>query len=306
MVHMQEIEKGSEMTDEPVVIEKTPEERLREATEYVERAKVEQKLPTSHQCIDGRTKKENLINSENQKEVSLRPGGAAGLSMIMLKLGYTVDLAYESVFAFLQSRDIPVRYGWHTDHHSSDHNQADRVINTTATHQGICLEGDHNEQFVLLIQGNPGWSVLPLLDDGGSAFVYDQAVDEVLLDEFAQWFNREYTSEQPLEFDGLKKARDEQDMMTLRLLAAGKEIYTVNFDSDGESSVALAGVVARLTEAEQALVDQRKNTEGTTGCGHFERGTRFPEWYNQSGGNLTRETMKELYRRIQTETGESV
>ena len=294
---MQQTEKGLPMTDKQVIIEKTPEEKLRAATEYVERAKVEQKLPTGHQCIDGRTKKEDLVNSENQKEISLRPGGAAGLSMIMLKLGYSVDMAYESVFAFLQSKDINMRYGWHTDHHSSDHNQADRVINQTATHQSICLEGDHNEQFVLLVQGNPGWSVLPLLDDSGSAFVYDQAVDEVLLEKFAQWFNREYTNEQPLEFDQLKSARNEQDMMTLRLLAAGQEIYTVNFDSDGESTVVFAGVVAGLTEEEQAVVDQRKNTQGTTGCGHFERGAKFPEWYG-----VSRESMQQLYQRIQKET----
>lgn len=267
------------------------------AEQHVEDGRVSQVKTVEQQCIDGRTLQTDLVNNEGSKEVILRPGGAAGWSLILLAMGYSEDTSYKAVLAFLQSKGIDMRYGWHTDAHSMHDNTEDNVAKQTKTHRGICLQGDHNEQFILRVMNDRGWSVLPLLQDNRSAFVYDVAADTTLLEKFVTWFNVNYPNERPLDLNTVIETRSAQDMMTLRLLAAGKEIYDVVFDSEGNPTVTFAGKVGTLNEEEQRVVTDRKSEKGTTGCGHFERAVRFFEWYG-----VDQEKARALYRRIQQET----
>lgn len=296
---MHEIEKGLKMVDTQV-IEKTPEEKLRIATEYVERAKVEQVDPIEQQCIDGRTESTDLVNADSKKEVMLRPAGAAGWSLILLALGFTPETAYQSVFDFLQTKNM--RYGWHTDDHSKHGNPGDEVVGTSTTHRSISLSGNHGESFVL-VNKSMDWSILPMVGND-SAFVYDQVLDENLLAEFVEWFNRSsYVGEQPLNFDTVKQVRDQQDTATLRLLAFDKDVFEVDFDETGKPFLKLASTIEPYPEADLSEI-RSSNLLGITGCGHLQRAINHAKAYNVTKNEIivTQEKIIALYRLIQQES----
>lgn len=297
---MHDQEKGIYMSEPNKIVEKTQEERLHEATQYVERAKVEQVDSVEQQCIDGRTESSDLLSADDKKEVMLRPAGAAGWSLILLALGYTPDLAYRSVFDFLQTKNM--RYGWHTDDHSQHGNPEDEVVGTSTTHRSISLSGNHGESFVL-VNKSIDWSILPMVGTD-SAFVYDQVLDEKLLAEFVEWFNHSsHVGEQPLDFDTVKQVRNQQDTATLRLLAFDKDVFEVDFDETGKPFLKLASTIEPYTEEEVSEI-RSNNLLGITGCGHLQRAINYAKAYNVTKDEIivTQEKIITLYRLIQQES----
>lgn len=274
--------------------ENSREEKLRKAIEFVEKAKIQQIEPIEEQCIDGRTDSLDLLNNLQQKEVLLRPAGAAGISLLLLAAGYSPEVAYRSVFTFLQM-EKHMRYGWHTDDHSKHDNVADSVVGTGTTHRSISLKGEHGEQFVL-INKSQGWSILPGID-GLSAFVYDKVSDEALLAEFVEWFNHSgFVGEQPLNLSVLKQIRDQQDTATLRLLAFNKDVFSVDFDDEGSPQVQYEYTVQAYTKEEISEI-QSNRLVGITGCGHLQGAINYSKAYG-----VTQDKVIALYRLIQQES----
>ncbi len=285
------------MAEPKIIVETTPEEKLQEATEYVERAKVEQVDPVEQQCIDGRTESTDLVNADSKKEVMLRPAGAAGWSLILLALGFTPEIAYQTVFDFLQTKKM--RYGWHTDDHSKHDNHEASVMGSSATHRSISLKGNHNESFVL-INNSKQWGILPSIE-GVSAFVYDQGLDEELLTEFVEWFNvSKYAMVRELNLVDVLTVRKMHDTATLRLLAFNKDVYYVDFDEAGTPTLSLQFQVEQYTNDELAIIASEKQ-QGVTGCGHLQRAINFSTAYD-----VHQDDVIELYKIIQTETSASI
>jgi len=294
---MHDQEKGIYMSEPNKIVEKTQEERLHEATQYVERAKVEQVDSVEQQCIDGRTESSDLLSADDKKEVMLRPAGAAGWSLILLALGYTPDLAYRSVFDFLQTKNM--RYGWHTDDYSQHDNHDDSVVGSSTSHRSISLKGKHKESFVL-INTSKQWGILPSVE-GVSAFVYDQGLDDELLAEFVKWFNSsKYAEAQELNLDAVINVRNMQDTATLRLLAFDKDVYSVDFDEVGTPTLSLQFKVEQHSQDELTKITSEKQ-QGVTGCGHLQRAINYCKAYGVNQNDVTT-----LYQLIQAETAASI
>lgn len=269
------------------------------ANEHVEKGKVVQVSPIGQQCIDGRTEQTDIINTNQQKDIVLRPGGAAGWSLILISLGYSVEVAYEAVAEYLHS--IGMRYEWHTDNHSFGSGE-DTVKGASNTHRGIVLDGQHNEEFILkIVKGNQQHSILPRIE-ASSAFVYDHQQDTQMLTTFVEWFNgqKEYSQGKQLDIDLVLARRDKHDLATLRLLAAGKRIFEVKFEEDGKYTLSDAGEVKAYSDLDKQTGQSPKETQ-LTGCGHLQRAVSYLGLYAVDQAKVV-----ELYRLVQTKTKESM
>ncbi|MCA9373438.1 hypothetical protein KC921_05090, partial [Candidatus Woesebacteria bacterium] len=92
--------------------------------------------------------------------------------------------------------------------------------------------------------------------------------------------------------------RDQHDTATLKLLAMGKPVFTVEFDEGGAATVASAGRVEDWTAEEKQFIEQNEiEPVSTTGCGHLLKMMNFPRLYS-----LTRDAVVKLYRYIQEQT----
>lgn len=100
------------------------------------------------------------------------------------------------------------------------------------------LEGEHKEKAVLMVHGMD-WSVNSLDKDTDEMyFVVDK-------DRSLDLINKVVTGMgiKELTFDDVKDQFESQMMATAKVLAAGKDIYGVNFDEDGNFTLKHEGVV---------------------------------------------------------------
>lgn len=200
------------------------------------------------------------------------PGGHLGLSMALVKLGFSADDAFNIVHEYVVKTGS--KYCWHTDTHA-DHSGAhvgcghcNAAINT-GHHYGVegeeikkllelvknshsdeskkdhmelvILDRDHIEKAILVIDSK-GFSVKPWDEaENTQFFVYDKTRHMDLLQEFVEFLIQKGYE---LKFEDLAKASEEQTNSTLGLLGSskGKEIYVVKIDEEGNIlDVSLAG-----------------------------------------------------------------
>ena len=118
----------------------------------------------------------------------------------------------------------------------------------------IILEGEHLEGAVLLVKGS--WGILPrykIETDGGSqetqVFIYHQSLVDARHQVLASaWFKRKAVKlyngcNKDYLYEALSEMAEYHLMETVRRLAKGLPIYTINFEDDGEFEIKEMGMV---------------------------------------------------------------
>lgn len=245
MVHMHEIEKGSEMTEAKVETIRLKNFNIEagenvpvEVVQHVQNNLV-QATSESSICVDGGYKPDEAMGE------LARAGGDLGISMALLKMGLTPEQAFLTVYTHRVNNGQ--KYGWHSDMHvdpdSADHEHhgSDAIVGCghcnaaykNADRYGVSpdsvkqlleiikfyqkeypenmryvnLDRDHDENGILVVKSTDV-SVLPWdLQSNRQFFVYDAARDEELLEEIAEKALEILSAENPIMT--LEKVSDE-------------------------------------------------------------------------------------------------
>ncbi|OGJ37543.1 MAG: hypothetical protein A2383_00780 [Candidatus Pacebacteria bacterium RIFOXYB1_FULL_39_46] len=205
-------------------------------------------------CVDGGYKEMEAVGA------LAIPGGHLGVSMVLLKLGYFPQEAFQLVYDFVMEKEG--KYGWHTDTHEGHHGvksgcghcnaaitqeqkynidskkieallEIIKAKQATANEQMefIILDREHQEQAILVVTGTT-YTVKPWDEtENHQYFIYDQARHQAFLQEFAQYLQN---LNHQTSYEDLLQVSDEQTNLTLGLLASsqGKPMYSVNADNE--------------------------------------------------------------------------
>lgn len=205
---------------------------------------------TKTKCVDG-----GYRTGEAEGAIAI-PGGHLGISMALLKLGYTPEDAFSHVYNFTRSEGTP--YCWHTDTHEGHgcivgcgHCNAAigagerygakgadvqavlelvRKVQNTVTDgsmETIILNREHAEEAILVITSTD-FTVKPWDEENDiQFFIYDKVRHLELLKRFVAYLQKIGLA---TTYKELVTASEEQTNSTLGLLGSskGKPIFTVN------------------------------------------------------------------------------
>lgn len=245
-------------------------------------------------CIDGGTSPQQLSfdGEKSDLETSLmkRPGGSAGLSMILGKFGFSPEESFVHIRDFLKSKDIT--YSWHTDRHVHSEGQFDGKQEKNGT-LAQNLDREHEEELILLVVSKL-FTVNPLGADGKQAFVYDMYADDLLLADLADYLEAQSLTaqeEKKITKEHLIDTRNNQDSKTLGLLGSskGKDIVKVTINDQGQAEYEYVAQAPVIT-------DGHSSDHKCTGCGHCQAAIDNAEKYELSQG-----WVEELFKYISGE-----
>lgn len=230
-------------------------------------------IPTTQSaiCVDGGYTKE-------QAEGELaRPGADLGISISLLKLGFTPEQAFLAVYNYRVKNGQ--KYGWHSDTHVDpedgshahseaicgcghcnaansrseeygvDGEQVLELLNIIKTYQAsnsenmrfINLDRDHKEKGILVVNSDE-ITIYPWdKEKDNQFFVYDSMRDAKLLADIVESINAEGNA-QNITFEQLKSVVDQHTGATLGLLGSskGKPMYSISIN-DAKLVIELAG-----------------------------------------------------------------
>ncbi len=214
--------------------------------------------PNKAKCVDGGYKGDEAVGA------MAIPGGHLGVSMALLRLGFTPEEAFGYVHQFVSKDQNP--YCWHTDKHEGhngivvgcghcnaaigkgeeydlDGDQVQSLLNIVKVAQDdqgnmecITLDRDHSEKAILVITSTE-YTVKPWdQEDNVQFFIYDKARHIDFLKRFSQFLA---DNGRPVTLKDLFDASEKQTNATLGLLKSskGKPIFAVDASSADEPSV---------------------------------------------------------------------
>jgi hypothetical protein len=214
---------------------------------------------TKAKCVDGGYQEDEAVGA------LAIPGGHLGVSVSLLRLGFTPQEAFSSVYDHVTSSGG--QYDWHTDHHEGHGDcevgcghcnaainqsqfygvesslvrdllqivrdkQAEVQTDEKKTVDCIVLDREHQEKGILVITSEE-YTVKPWdQEDNNQYFIYDIVRHKNFLKKFVEDLNAQGRE---VDFDKLWKFTEEQTSATLGLLGSskGKPMYEVDF-KDGE------------------------------------------------------------------------
>ena len=219
---------------------------------------------TRTKCVDGGYRGDEAVGA-----IAI-PGAHLGISMALLKLGFSAEESFELVYQFSSKDNNP--YCWHDDeqhkHHDGvvvgcghcnaaivkdnyygiDSSKVQALLeivkkaqNERENMETVILDRDHAEQAILVITSTE-YTVKPWdQEDDIQFFIYDKERHMKLLKNFADFLA---TQGKNVSFEDLVVACDEQTNSTLGLLdsSKGKQIFVVDVSQE-EPIVEEAGIV---------------------------------------------------------------
>lgn len=217
--------------------------------------------PNKAKCVDGGYKGDEAVGA------MAIPGGHLGVSMALLRLGFTPEEAFDAVHKYVSKDQNP--YCWHTDKHEGHHGvvvgcghcnaaigkgeQYDlegekvqsllTIVRNAQEDQEnmecITLDREHAEKAILVITSTEH-TVKPWdQEDDIQFFIYDKVRHMDFLKKFAQFLTDQ---DRAVSYEDLVKASEKQTNATLGLLGSskGKPIFAVDATSE-EPVVELVG-----------------------------------------------------------------
>lgn len=256
------------------------EKKLQDAEKHAIKMKVAVD-DTKAKCVDGGYQ-------ENEAVGALAiPGGHLGVSMSLLRLGYTPQEAFSTVYDYVTQTGN--QYDWHTDHHEGhgdcevgcghcnaaikqaqfygvESSQVRELLQIVRDKQAeiqtdedskktvdcIVLDREHQEKGILIITSEE-FTVKPWdQEENNQYFIYDIVRHKKFLQKFVEDLNLQGRK---VDFATLWKLTEEQTSSTLGLLGSskGKPMYEVDF-KDGEPSVKFVDYAPTKAEV---LVNQK-------------------------------------------------
>jgi hypothetical protein len=216
---------------------------------------------TKTKCVDGGYRGDEAVGA-----IAI-PGGHLGISMALLKLGFSPEEAFDLVYKFSAKDGQP--YCWHTDKHEGHHGivvgcghfnasiskaehygvdgaAVQKLLDIVRTAQNdkenmesIILDREHAEQAILVVTSTD-FTVKPWdQEDDVQFFIYDKTRHLDLLKRLADYL---VELGKNVSYEDLVAVSDLQTNATLGLLGSskGKPIYTVDV-SGSEPIVELVG-----------------------------------------------------------------
>lgn len=205
-------------------------------------------------CVDGGYGEDQAIG-----KLAI-PGGHLGVSMALLKLGFSPTESFNMVHDYVFSNGGT--YGWHTDTHEGhdgvvtgcghcnaaikqgeeydlDGSRVQQLLDLirSATDDGekamekVILDREHEEKAILVITGKEA-TVKPWdQEKDNQYFIYDQARHQEFLQNLVDELKKQ---DYKVEYDELWDASQAQTTATLGLLGSskGKPMYSVNVDGE--------------------------------------------------------------------------
>ncbi len=230
-------------------------------------------IPTSQSsiCVDG-----GYTQEQAEGELA-RPGADLGISVALLKLGFTPEEAFSAVYDYRVKNGQ--QYGWHSDVHVDpedgttshekaicgcghcnaansrseqygvDGEQVLELLNIIKTYQAsssenmrfINLDRDHKEKGILVVNSDE-ITIYPWdQEKDNQFFVYDSARDAKLLADIVESLKAD-GKDKNITFEQLKSVVDQHTGATLGLLGSskGKPMYSISIN-DGKLVIELAG-----------------------------------------------------------------